>query len=195
MSDNITSNQVPPCPGGIVYTIKSGDTFYSIAKAHGIDVNAVIKANPNVDPNNLQIGQVICLPCESNLIVYKNTQYGFTFTLPASWKGYSIITGSWVGNDVTTGQITETGPIISIRHPLWTPQNPRQDIPIMVFTINQWNSLQQGRFHIGAAPIGPSELGRNSRYVFALPARYNFVFPTGYEEVERILQSHPLHAT
>ena len=63
----------------------------------------------------------------------------------------------------------------------------------MIFTISQWNALQQDKFHIGAAPIGPSELGRNSRYVFALPARYNFAFPTGYQEVEKILKSNPLH--
>jgi hypothetical protein len=82
--------------------------------------------------------------------------------------------------------------MISIRHPEWTAENPRQDIPIMIFTTAQWNSLQQGKFHIGAAPIGPSELGRNAKYVFALPARYNYAFPTGYEEVESILKSDPL---
>jgi hypothetical protein len=82
--------------------------------------------------------------------------------------------------------------MISIRHPQWTAKNPRQDIPIMIFTITQWDSLQQEKFHIGAAPIGPSELGHNTKYVFALPARYNFAFPTGYEEVESILKSNPL---
>jgi hypothetical protein len=64
----------------------------------------------------------------------------------------------------------------------------------MVFTLEQWNSLQQEKFHIGAAPIGPSELGRNNSYVFALPARYNFSFLKGYEEVESILNTHPLQA-
>jgi hypothetical protein len=64
----------------------------------------------------------------------------------------------------------------------------------MIFTLDQWNALQQEKFHIGAAPIGPRELGRNSRYVFALPARYNFAFPKGYEEVQDILEGNPLHA-
>ena len=136
----------------------------------------------------------ISTPAESNSVVYKNTEYGFNFTLPVSWQGYSIINGKWEGNDVKSGKLTETGPMISIRHPQWTSQNPRQDIPIIVFTINQWNLLQQETFHIGAAPIGPSELGRNGAYVFALPARYNFAFPTGFEEVEKILEDHPLKA-
>lgn len=133
---------------------------------------------------------------DSNSIVYSNTQYGFSFSLPVSWKGYSIISSPWegltVGSQNTGETVVETGPTISIRDPRWTSQTPRQDIPIMVFTLDQWNSLQQGIFHIGAAPVGPSELGRNNSYVFALPARYNFAFPAGYEEVATILKNNPL---
>lgn len=128
-------------------------------------------------------------------IIYENAEYGFSFTLPDSWKDYKIVAEKWEGLAVGSAQgetVVETGPLLSIRHPQWTAENPRQDIPIMIFTINQWNSLQQEKFHIGAAPIGPSELGRNSEYVFALPARYNYAFPTGYEEVENILQDKPL---
>ncbi len=131
-------------------------------------------------------------------IIYKNTEYGFNFTLPESWKGYKIITGEWEGEPIeesTADSGTITGPMISIRHPLWTSQNPRQDIPIMIFTAEQWKSLQKGEFHIGAAPIDPSELGHNSKYVFALPARYNYAFPAGYEEVEDILKGNPLKPT
>jgi hypothetical protein len=129
-------------------------------------------------------------------INYQNTQYGFNFTLPASWTGYSIVVTQWTG--VKSGdqgeQTVATGPIISIRHPLWTAAVPRQDIPVMVFTIKQWTALQNDTFHIGAAPIGPSELGRNNTNVFALPARYNFAYPAGYEEVDTILQGKPLSA-
>ncbi len=110
-------------------------------------------------------------------------------------EGYQIIESKWEGYAPGTqgDVIVEQGLIISIRHPKWTSANPRQDIPIMVFTIAQWDLLQQDKFHIGAAPIGPSELGRNLKYVFALPARYNFAFPAGYEEVDSILQNKPLH--
>jgi hypothetical protein len=134
-------------------------------------------------------------PDVSNSIVYENTQYGFRFKLPASWKGYSIVTSKWEGIALTGGSVVETGPIISIRDPKWTAKTPRQDIPIMVFTLNQWNLLQQEVFHIGAAPLNPSELGRNNYYVFALPARYNYSFPAGYKEVENILSNHPLQTT
>jgi hypothetical protein len=130
----------------------------------------------------------------SQAVVCKNNQYGFDFSLPDSWKGYTMITNKWKGVPIGGVQTVETGPEILIRHPLWTSQNPRQDIPIMIFTLAQWNALQQENFHIGAAPVGPIELGRNNRYVFALPARYNYAFPAGYKEVEEILKGKPLQA-
>jgi len=132
---------------------------------------------------------------KANSIVYKNTQYGFSFSLPEDWKGYSIVSSQWQGASLNGGANVESGPMISIRNPQWTSETPTQDIPIMIFTIAQWNSLQQNVFHIGAAPINPSELGRNNTYVFALPARYNYAFPKGYQEVETILKGSPLQTT
>ena len=159
--------------------------------------NSLNNGQNQKDPltNNPQTDTSTSNSPDLNSIVYKNTQYGFNFTLPESWKGYSIVSSQWEG--LALGQqngqtVVETGPIISIRDPKWTTQTPRQDIPIMVFTLAQWNSLQKDVFHIGAAPIGPSELGRNNSYVLALPARYNFAFPQGYKDVEAILESKPL---
>lgn len=139
---------------------------------------------------------VTTLPPESSTISYTNSEYGFELTLPKSWQGYTTVVDTWKGLTISESQgevVAEQGTQISLRHPLWTTAEPRQDIPIMVFTLGQWQALQQEKFHIGAAPIGPSELGRNARYAFALPARYNFTFPTGYEEVDAILQGKPLH--
>lgn len=96
--------------------------------------------------------------------------------------------------DSATGKVVQTGPMLSIRHPLWTVTSERQDIPILIYTLGQWSSLSKEEFNMGAAPIPPSELGRNAAYVFALPVRYNYAFPTGYQEVEKILQGNPLHS-
>ena len=127
-------------------------------------------------------------------IEYKNNEYGLSFALPQDWKSYSVVTGAWEG--YVTGPKGDTpfehGLLLSIRNPKWTAKNPYQDIPIMVFTLAQWNLLQSDKFHIGAAPINPSELGRNAQYVFALPACYNFAFPAGFEEVQKILDARPL---
>jgi hypothetical protein len=77
--------------------------------------------------------------------------------------------------------------MVTIQHPDSTPENPRQGIPIMVLTISQWESLLAQEWQIGAAPILPMEIGRNSQYVFALPPRYNYAFLEGWEEVEEII--------
>jgi len=132
-------------------------------------------------------------------IKYNNTQYGFIFSLPADWKGYSIYTKQWGGcplaKDGTENcSKTISGPEIYIRNPNWTAQNPYEDIPIMVFTLDEWNQVQQGTLVVTAAPFGPLEFGRNKTYVFALPPRFDYDFRTGYEEVENIVQSIPLKA-
>ncbi len=127
---------------------------------------------------------------------YTNNEYGFTITLPLSWKGYLIVSDTWKAyspNRDQGGAPDASGPLLSIRNPLWSTSTPRQDIPIMIFTLEEWNLLMQDKIHIGAAPINPSELGRNTKYVFALPARYNFAYLLGYEEVEAILGTKPLH--
>jgi hypothetical protein len=130
------------------------------------------------------------------VIEYRNKQYGFCFSLPQGWRGFSIKVDRWRGysNGAQGDAVIQQGPLISIRHPQWTQAHPRQDIPIMVFTLAQWASLQRDDFHVSAAPIGPSELGRNRKYVFALPPRFDWAYPTGYEEVEQILSTRPLCA-
>jgi hypothetical protein len=128
-------------------------------------------------------------------VAYQNIEYGFNFPLPDSWRNFTIVTAEWKGTAIEgpqSGNVIETGPVISIRNPLWTAETPRQDIPIMVFTLAQWEALQNDGFSVGAAPIGPSELGHNNKYVFALPARYNFAYAVGFEEVEQILNGKPL---
>ncbi len=55
-------SQVPVCPGGTLYSIRSGDTLYAIAGRYDTTVSALLAANPGINPNNLQVGQVICVP-------------------------------------------------------------------------------------------------------------------------------------
>jgi LysM repeat protein len=44
------------------YIVVKGDSFYTIAKAHGITVKAIEAANPGVDARKLKIGQKLVLP-------------------------------------------------------------------------------------------------------------------------------------
>lgn len=134
-------------------------------------------------------------PTVATSLTYSNTMYGFTFTLPLDWKGYTVVNDSWRGYDPNTNKTVQSGSLILIRNPKWTAAKKYQDIPIMVFTIGQWDSMIRQEFTVSAAPIPPSELARNAQFVFALPARYNYAFPEGYQEVEQILQGKPLHTS
>lgn len=53
---------IVPCSPGNRYVVKAGDSFSKLARRYGISVNTIIKMNAGVDPSNLQVGQIICLP-------------------------------------------------------------------------------------------------------------------------------------
>lgn len=57
----IPGSGTPTCDG-FYYVVRQGDTLYSIAMRYNVTVASLIAANPGIDPNNLQIGQVICVP-------------------------------------------------------------------------------------------------------------------------------------
>ncbi len=125
-------------------------------------------------------------------IEYKNIAYGLRVTLPVSWRGYTVKDDTWL---VTADSKTiASGVMVRIQHPASTTKKPRQDIPIMVLTVQQWEKSMKDEWSFGAAPIGPSELARNEKYVFALPARYNYSFPLGFEEVQGIIDSKAITA-
>jgi len=44
------------------YTIKSGDTFYSLSGGNSALISALTAANPSVNPSALTVGQQICIP-------------------------------------------------------------------------------------------------------------------------------------
>ncbi len=131
-------------------------------------------------------------------IVYRNTQYGFCFALPESWKGYTIVAEQWNGTILSTGLSSGQavqGPQLLIRNPKWTEEKPYQDIPIMVFTPAQWQQVEAVTMSVSAAPIGPSELGHNSRYVFALPPRWIGFYDTlGQDELNAWMEQSRLQA-
>lgn len=155
------------------------------------NTNTAINQSSNIisSPDNKSSSQT-----SKKTIVYNNKQYCFRLTLPYNWKGYKISIGKWEGlKPGEDEKVITTGPIIVIEHPLDTPQNPRADIPIMVFTSAQWDNLDKGKFRLNdCAPVGPDEIGSNSKYVFALPPRYGYGDLPGTDEVYRILNNDSL---
>lgn len=57
----VTGGIVQP-GGGSTYTIKSGDTFATVAERLGIPLDDLVAANPGVNPSTLRAGDVIKLP-------------------------------------------------------------------------------------------------------------------------------------
>lgn len=53
---------LPPTASGKTYTVRAGDYPAKIAKANNITVNALMKANPGLNPAKLKVGQPINLP-------------------------------------------------------------------------------------------------------------------------------------
>ncbi|HOB22197.1 MAG: LysM peptidoglycan-binding domain-containing protein [Firmicutes bacterium] len=52
-----------PCPRNWErYAIRAGDTLFSIAQRRGTTVAELERNNPGINPNSLQVGQLICVP-------------------------------------------------------------------------------------------------------------------------------------
>jgi len=121
---------------------------------------------------------------------YKNEEYGFEVIIPDSWKGYLILEETWNGVTLDGKSTKFQGPEIIIRHPEWTTEQLWQDVPIMVFTKNEWKLIEANSLNVSAAPIGPSKLGENQKYVFALPPRWvGFYDALGQEEAVEITKT------
>jgi hypothetical protein len=114
---------------------------------------------------------------------YTNNKYGFELNFPDSWKGYSVVEQSWEGHAIDNYQQAYSGPLVIIKNPQTISTQQWQDIPIMVFTPDQWQLILQERLSVSAAPIGPAEVGQNTKYVFATPPRwYGFADAIGSQE-------------
>ena len=53
------------CISGRAYSVRAGETFYSIAQDLGISTLELAERNPGVDQANLMVGQILCVPFAS----------------------------------------------------------------------------------------------------------------------------------
>jgi hypothetical protein len=110
-------------------------------------------------------------------IRYHNSQYNSTFCLPANWKGYSVLTRQWEGEEYAPEKDTVVkvadGPIIVLRNPQWKTNNLYQDIPVYIFTRQQWDDIHLGKYDAVGAGGVIDEIWHNDKYVFGIHSRYN----------------------
>jgi hypothetical protein len=140
-------------------------------------------------------------PCPDT-ITYRNEEFGFEIIPPKSWQGYSIEKQTWQGLGTINGQqIERSGTKIIIKNPQTTLQQIWQDIPILIFTKDDWllasnergcgpEEKNCGVMAVSAAPIGPAKIGENAKYIFATPPRwYGFTDAIGWEEAVKIVKT------
>ena len=53
---------VPAASANRTHTIRAGDSPYSIAKQYGVKLDALMAANPGINPQRLKVGQTLNIP-------------------------------------------------------------------------------------------------------------------------------------
>lgn len=97
----------PYLNGYTIYTVKAGDTLYSISPKFNSSVNRIIFANPNISSiNNISVGQKILVPF--NYVVPTNISYSYSIlmmNISALKAIYPFIEIGYIGNSVLNNRI------------------------------------------------------------------------------------------
>ena len=92
----------PILRGFTYYTVKSGDSFFSIAKAFFTTISAIETANPSINPDNLTLGTRIIVPYGFRLVP-TNVRYTYALTkllVEGIRARYPFIKGGNIGTSV-----------------------------------------------------------------------------------------------
>ncbi|MBI3191916.1 MAG: LysM peptidoglycan-binding domain-containing protein, partial [Pedosphaera parvula] len=64
VSGGANTNPPRPAVAGRRHTVKSGETPAAIARKYGVSLNALLKANPGLEPRRMKIGQTVNVPSQ-----------------------------------------------------------------------------------------------------------------------------------
>jgi len=103
-----TWNSLSPYFNGYTsYEIVSGDNLYNISSRFQTSINAILFSNPDISPNNLQIGQNIIVPFGN--VVPTNISYSyeiFQMNIRALNRIYPFLEVSDIGQSVLGNKLT-----------------------------------------------------------------------------------------
>jgi len=127
-------NQLPVCPGGTLYQIRPGDSFYTLALRFDVTVEALVQANPNVNPQNLQLGQTICIPVAPQ---NGSCPGGFLYTIQAGDTYFSLARSFGIAVQALAAANPGVDPSrLQIGQRICIPTTPPQrECPGMTYTI------------------------------------------------------------
>ncbi|MCK5510296.1 hypothetical protein KAI65_01975 [Candidatus Parcubacteria bacterium] len=122
--------------------------------------------------------------------IYRNEEFGFEIDLSEPWKGYKIFKELWNGTTLDVSAVKYDGSKVVIRNSKWSEDEIWQDIPILVFTKDEWQLIEDNNLNISATPIAPRKIGENNNYVFALLPRWiGFTNALGQNEARKIVET------
>lgn len=92
----------PYLRGYTTYTISQGDTLFRIARRYNSTVNAILTANPSLDPMSLRVGQRITVPFSFDVTAtnIRWTSLLLRYTVEGLLARYPFIVNSSIGNSV-----------------------------------------------------------------------------------------------
>jgi len=117
-----TAPITPPSPtssSGQTYTVRRGDTLFSIARRYGVSLWALVQVNGIRNPAFIYVGQVLRIPGGSSAVQPPSTP-----TTPTS--GYS---GRWIDVDLSAQKLTAYEGSTPVRSTLVSTGLPRTPTP------------------------------------------------------------------
>ena len=129
VGNNTWNTLAPYIRGYSNTTTKSGDTIYALANKFNTTINRIIAANPNINPNNLQIGQKIIIPFGN--IIPTDISYSYSIlqmNINSLITTFPFIKKGSVGNSVLGNPI----PYIKIGN------GPKEIFYNAAFHANEW---------------------------------------------------------
>lgn len=111
-----------PPPSATRYTVRSGDTLFSIAARHGTTVSALVAANDLANPNAISVGQVLRIPGGSTPPAPPPPATGTTYTVRPGDTLFGIaqrhgttVSALVAANDLSNANVIRVGQVLVIR--------------------------------------------------------------------------------
>ena len=170
------------------YTVKAGDSCYSISQAAGITVDALIALNPILDSTcNLQIGQILCLSRGSNpppMDVCTST-----YTVKAGDSCYSISQAA----GITVDALIALNPILDSNCYLQIGQILCLSRDVSPFSLNPPPPFKPTRFSRYTASLSPLANVTTKATGLASISIVNASYATGFFYANNIVQMTAAH--